>query len=1448
MDLVPVDGDPFAAPAPSASGAPSDGSPMPPAPASMSPADPAPATQFQLAPVDGDPFAPPAPSSDGGAGSGAPPLTIRPKATKPPGLSYEDAVGPPPMNAVQDVAESAGSGVLKGIAAAPFGTSYLADMVTRPLVRAIDSSGRWALGMPQLTQDEQDQRDQAAQDFQKSEGWLNPLNLSNDVQGALDARLHAPQTTAGRYAETAGEFAPAALGGEGTMAQKLGYGVAAPTVGARVLGDYYADDQGNPNPYAEMAGAVLGGGVATGLARAATSNVAAPIFAKAVKTIAPTIGTALQERLAGQHLLRTASDPDQVRATLAQPSSTDQIIPKSDPTLYQLTGDQGIGQAERADSRSNPAPYLKRQGDQNAARLAAVRNMQPVGDPEVVAGHLADRMSAIDSAAQGRIDQARTGAQQGAGSIGQGAGPESGGAALRGHLDDANGIAKKAEGRLFDAIDPEGTLAVPSDNVTSAFNGAYGNLSDAAKAYLTPDERTLAGLVGNYAGVVPFREVADLRSNLAASMRSELSAKGRTPAYGRMSRLMGGVQDTINTAAKDRTALDNHLVSTGQMGEEISLRALLAQDINIDRPAEQVEARANTGTTDGAGSPVPSAYYLGSSGTQVSGGSEPGSPAGGQGLSQAPGAAGPAAPRQVGTGPRPDVAPFFDPTAPTRAPVRPDTPRPQSLHDFVRQMGGVNDDRGDLQSMGLNRLLAKPGNGVALDKAREAAAEAGYLGADTDHAVGTTDTNDLLNALEEGHRTYSVHDFDAAHAWDHYDQAKSDYDQARVESEGRSRFGQPQPRAPLSAYGQEDAYPLGMAPSQTAAPQRQINFDQAAADRVKAASAATRERKATFGAGAVGQVLFPGKTADSFRVPDSGVVGKIFPQGPKGYEAVKGYLQATGSTRQAVGTLIDAVAETLRQRAVSSTDGLLNPQTHALWKSQHANALRAIDEVVPGFSKRFDSTADATRAVQGEVQARTKALKDYQAGAVGKVMGATSSDEVVNRVWRAMNADDRVAQVGRLVKETQDNRDARAGLRRAMADGLSREFMSQTEAGTSGEKAIKANRFKELVSDLGPVLGLAYDPGEMQTFRDVADDLDRTNRSISGSKLPGGSDSIQNQEQIAKHGGGHGAGQARSLLSAVVTGAMGGHLLHGHGLEGALYGGGLGGLSHMLNTVRAAGIHDVQHFVSDALQNPARARQYVNRVPLNDQGGRAAAGILRRSLMTYPAAITANRDPQPQQRAAGGRVEPTDAQKEAGNYRKDHVRVQGLDIAIENAKGSERTGVSKDGHRWSVTMPADYGYIKGTEGADGDHVDCYVGPRPFASTVYVVDQIDLGTGRFDEHKCMIGFPSQHAAEKAYEHGFSDGKGHARMGKVTPMQMEPFKRWVRSEATLKRTAARAMGGRVGLDGLALPGTMTPGTTGKSPGRLAGEHDRRIAAETKDYHRQRYAMGGPHPLAR
>ncbi|GEM_PF-506875 len=149
--------------------------------------------------------------------------------------------------------------------------------------------------------------------------------------------------------------------------------------------------------------------------------------------------------------------------------------------------------------------------------------------------------------------------------------------------------------------------------------------------------------------------------------------------------------------------------------------------------------------------------------------------------------------------------------------------------------------------------------------------------------------------------------------------------------------------------------------------------------------------------------------------------------------------------------------------------------------------------------------------------------------------------------------------------------------------------------------------------------------------------------------------------------------------------------------------------------------------------------------------------------------------------------EPTDAQKDAGNYKKGHVSVQGLDISIENPRGSTRSGVSEDGKAWSNTMSDHYGYVKRTVGADNEQVDVYVGPNPDSDRVYVVDQIDQKTGKFDEHKAMIGFDSEKQAIAAYLSNFDKGW---KVGPVNDMSMAEFKDWLHNGDTSNPVSERA----------------------------------------------------------
>lgn len=157
------------------------------------------------------------------------------------------------------------------------------------------------------------------------------------------------------------------------------------------------------------------------------------------------------------------------------------------------------------------------------------------------------------------------------------------------------------------------------------------------------------------------------------------------------------------------------------------------------------------------------------------------------------------------------------------------------------------------------------------------------------------------------------------------------------------------------------------------------------------------------------------------------------------------------------------------------------------------------------------------------------------------------------------------------------------------------------------------------------------------------------------------------------------------------------------------------------------------------------------------------------------------------------RPQPTEAQQAAGNYKVGRARIAGLDISIENPQGSTRSGVDPDGKPWSNEMQSHYGYIRGTEGKDGDHVDVFIKagtPADYAGPVFVVDQVDPKTGRFDEHKSLIGFASEEEARAAYQASYAKDWNGLRA--ITPMAMDQFKAWVKDPARTKRPLVRFRG--------------------------------------------------------
>ncbi|WP_164186104.1 PLxRFG domain-containing protein [Stenotrophomonas maltophilia] len=191
---------------------------------------------------------------------------------------------------------------------------------------------------------------------------------------------------------------------------------------------------------------------------------------------------------------------------------------------------------------------------------------------------------------------------------------------------------------------------------------------------------------------------------------------------------------------------------------------------------------------------------------------------------------------------------------------------------------------------------------------------------------------------------------------------------------------------------------------------------------------------------------------------------------------------------------------------------------------------------------------------------------------------------------------------------------------------------------------------------------------------------------------------------------------------------------------------------------------------------------------------------------------------------------PTDAQKQAGNYKKGHVRINGHDISIENPAGSQRDP------RWPA-LKNHYGYFKGTVGKDKDHVDVFMTDRAEdpALPVYVVDQVNKD-GSFDEHKVIMGTASEQEARDTYLANYS--KGWTGLGGIKEMSQEQFKSWVRDPKKTTRRVTRSKPAEAVPAPQAVPNAGETGQSVSAPVESAG-----VPTETGSVP----ATGGSEPAA-
>jgi len=411
-------------------------------------------------------------------------------------------------------------------------------------------------------------------------------------------------------------------------------------------------------------------------------------------------------------------------------------------------------------------------------------------------------------------------------------------------------------------------------------------------------------------------------------------------------------------------------------------------------------------------------------------------------------------------------------------------------------------------------------------------------------------------------------------------------------------------------------------------------FDPEAPARVAAAKQAHADYAQTYKQGPVASALKTEGFSGQYRMPAPAVPAAAFPPGDRGYSTTAAWLKAANNDPAAVSALQDAAVMRLR---AEMKNGTLSPSTLNAWRTKYSNALRAIDEVSPGFSTRFDDAARATDAVGSVQRARETALADQHKGVAGRYLGATDPSEVVKLTGQILSAADGPSQLRELLGTGAGlNSEAVQGLRRAGVEYMLNRF-SNAGVTTAGDPVLSGAGLRGfLANNEGSLKGL-YGVDGVANMRRVADDMARSQQAYDAMRVKGGSDTANKAIQWLKE-------NATNAPSNLITISMALSTLQ-QALHGDLWGAAaaLTGTSGKMwaDSLRRAGVEDVRQLYLKGLLEPDVGAAMLQRAI--DRNGAVNLSAMRR--FTDAVAESAARsvylqapEEKRQQRASGGRV------------------------------------------------------------------------------------------------------------------------------------------------------------------------------------------------------------------
>ncbi|WP_316358976.1 hypothetical protein [Devosia sp.] len=281
-----------------------------------------------------------------------------------------------------------------------------------------------------------------------------------------------------------------------------------------------------------------------------------------------------REQMAGQQLRKGSTSPGAVIDAIT--NAPTEVVSGSKSTTFQMTGDMGIGGMERGAAANNPAEFMQRYADQNAARIGAIEGMQPTGAPETIVTAVRSHMKQIDDELEAAVTGAARNAQGKVAAIGQGATPDIAGGNMRNSLEAARTAAKARERALWDAVDPDGTLALSTSGTKAQTARIIKEMPASAKPP-EGEEAAIMGAVRQFGDTMPFSEITALQSRIKTQMRAERIANGESPAYRRLTQLNGAIQQDLETAIAGKVQQQAEAVAAGQMSFEDTIAASITR-------------------------------------------------------------------------------------------------------------------------------------------------------------------------------------------------------------------------------------------------------------------------------------------------------------------------------------------------------------------------------------------------------------------------------------------------------------------------------------------------------------------------------------------------------------------------------------------------------------------------------------------------------------------------------------------------------------------------------------------------------------------------------------------------------------------------------------------------------------------------------------------------------